>query len=130
MASPVLEVHDLTKRYGSTTALDGVTLTVNEGEVFGLLGPNGAGKTTFLSIVAGLLPPDAGQVKLLSRPFHRTDRALRRQLGIVPQELAIYGELTARENLRFFGELYALSGDDLTRRVNDVLKAVGLSDRA
>src|SRR5437867_3883750 len=94
MASPVLEVHDLNKRYGSTTALDGVTLTVNQGEVFGLLGPNGAGKTTFLSIVAGLLPPDAGQVKLLGRPFHRTDRTLRRQLGIVPQELAIYGELT------------------------------------
>src|SRR2546423_11327764 len=115
MASPVLEVLNLGKRYGSTAALDGVTLAVNEGDVFGLLGPNGAGKTTLLSIVAGLLQADAGEVKLRGKLFHRADRNLRRELGIVPQELALYGELTARENLRFFGELYMPAGADLYR---------------
>ena len=130
MASPVLEVLNLTKRYGSTAALDGVTLSVNEGDVFGLLGPNGAGKTTLLSIVAGLLEADAGEVKLRGRPFTRQDRGLRRELGIVPQELAVYSELTARENLRFFGALYALPGVELDRRVADVLTAIGLTERA
>ena len=130
MASPVLEVLNLTKRYGSTAALDGVTLSVNEGDVFGLLGPNGAGKTTLLSIVAGLLEADAGEVKLRGRPFTRHDRGLRRELGIVPQELAVYSELTARENLRFFGALYALPGVELDRRVADVLTAIGLTERA
>src|SRR5262245_4160133 len=127
MASPVLDVRTLTKCYGSAPALDGVSLAVSQGEVFGLLGPNGAGKTTLLSIVAGLLPADAGEVRLLGKSFRRADRSQRCDLGIVPQELAIYGELTARENLRFFGELYPLKGRDLNRRVQDVLEAVGLA---
>src|SRR5262245_17630345 len=130
MASAVLEVRDLTKRYGSCTALDGVTLQVNDGDIFGLLGPNGAGKTTLLSIVAGLVEADGGQVLFQGRPLVHSDRTLRRQLGIVPQELAIYGELSARENLRFFGELYGLAGAMLNQRVDGVLKAVGLADRA
>jgi ABC-2 type transport system ATP-binding protein len=126
----MLEVIDLHKRYGAAVALDGVTFRVADGEMFGLLGPNGAGKTTLLSIVAGLLEPTAGEVCILGRTVRPADRALRRYVGIVPQELAVYGELTARENLAFFGALYGLGGAELRRRVDEVLDAVGLRDRA
>jgi ABC-2 type transport system ATP-binding protein len=130
MPAPILEVIDLHKRYGSTVALQGVRFEVNEGELFGLLGPNGAGKTTLLSIISGLLPATSGAVRILGRDLVRSDRELRRQIGIVPQSLAIYGALTARENLRFFGELYGVPGTELDRRVDEVLAAVGLEDRA
>ena len=126
----MLEVRDLRKSYGSTQAVAGVSFRVEAGEMFGLLGPNGAGKTTTLSIVSGLLDADAGVVLLDGQVFRRSRRDLRRLLGIVPQDLAIYLELTARENLRFFGELYGLSGGDLANRVDEVLAAVALSDRA
>jgi ABC-2 type transport system ATP-binding protein len=130
MSAPILEVLDLHKRYGATVALAGVRFHVREGEIFGLLGPNGAGKTTLLSIVSGLLPATAGTVRILGRDFAPSDRQLRRQIGIVPQNLAVYGQLTARENLRFFGELYGVTGAELDRRVDEVLAAVGLEDRA
>src|SRR5437588_5372908 len=130
MATAILEVIDLRKRYGPTLALDGVSFEVAEGEIFGLLGPNGAGKTTLLSILSCLLEPTAGEARLLGQRLVPTDRAVRRLLGIVPQEIALYGELTARENLHFFGELYGLSGAKLRRRVQEVLAAVGLEDRA
>ncbi|HYT91531.1 MAG TPA: ABC transporter ATP-binding protein [Gemmataceae bacterium] len=130
MTKPILEISNLTRHYGATVALDRVSLRVDEGEMFGLLGPNGAGKTTLLSIVSCLLEPTAGEVRLLGRPVRSADRELRRHIGIVPQELAIYGELTARENLRFFGELYGLRGLKLRSRVDDVLTAVGLAERA
>jgi ABC-2 type transport system ATP-binding protein len=130
MSKPVLEVLDVTKRYGATTALDGVSLQVHEGEIFGLLGPNGAGKTTLLSIVSCLLAPTAGQVRAFGRALSPSDLEARRQIGIVPQELAVYGELTARENLAFFGQLYGLRGGELARRVEEVLAAVGLRERA
>jgi ABC-2 type transport system ATP-binding protein len=130
MATPMLAVENLEKRFGTTIALGGVSFQVNEGEIFGLLGPNGAGKTTLLSIVSGLLEATAGRVQLLGQTFDRGPRELRRTLGIVPQELAIYGELTARENLTFFGELYGLPRRELTERVAEILKAIGLEDRA
>src|SRR5882757_1017253 len=103
----MLEVRNLRKSYGSTPALAGISFTVGAGDMFGLLGPNGAGKTTLMSIVSGLLDASGGQVFLAGQEFHRNDRNLRRLIGIVPQELAIYNELTARENLRFFGQLYS-----------------------
>jgi ABC-2 type transport system ATP-binding protein len=127
MATPLLEVIDLRKSFGTTHALRGVTLQVDEGEIFGLLGPNGAGKTTLLAIVAGLLAPDGGGVRLLGQPIRRDRKHL---LGIVPQDLAIYNELTARENLRFFGQLYGLGGPALERVIEEILQAVGLADRA
>src|SRR5947209_4164931 len=117
MSEPILEVLNVSKRYGAAAALDGVTLEVRAGEVFGLLGPNGAGKTTLLSILSCLLGPTSGQVRLFGRELRLNDRALKRQVGIVPQELAIYGELTARENLHFFGALYGLGGAELAGRV-------------
>ena len=130
MAVPVLAVNNLRKKYGRTTALDGVTFTVAAGEMFGLLGPNGAGKTTLLSIVSCLLESDGGQVQIEGRELDLRDRTLRRHIGIVPQELAIYGDLTARENLQFFGALYGLPHDTLRTRVETVLGAIGLADRA
>src|SRR4051794_10336207 len=113
MTAPLLDVRDVRKSYGRSPALAGVSFAVERGELFGLLGPNGAGKTTLLSIIAGLTDSDAGEVRLAGRPFGRSARALRRLVGVVPQDLAIYTELTARENLRFFGALYGLGGTAL-----------------
>jgi ABC-2 type transport system ATP-binding protein len=130
MADPVLAVHDVWKHYGPTAALAGVTLEVRAGEVFGLLGPNGAGKTTLLSILAGLLDPSRGTATLFGQPLTRTARDLRRRIGIATQDLAVYPELTARENLAFFGRLYGLDGPVLDARIRELLAAVGLTDRA
>lgn len=130
MATPVLEVRDVYRRYGSTVALNGVSLAVEPGELFGLLGPNGAGKTTLMSILAGLDDPDSGTVHLFGQPFSSRDRDRRRLVGLATQDLAIYPELTARENLTFFGRLYGLHGVDLLSRVDELLEAVALTDRA
>ncbi|MGD9723525.1 MAG: ABC transporter ATP-binding protein [Pirellulales bacterium] len=130
MGEPLLSIRDVRKRYGPTIALDGVSFDVAAGELFGLLGPNGAGKTTLLSIVSCLLEATSGEALILGRKASTRDRQLRRSIGIVPQELAIYGELNARENLRFFGSLYGVNGAELERRVDEVLAAVGLSERA
>src|SRR5260370_28421141 len=130
MSAAFLEVRDIRKSYGSTVALDGVSFTVAEGEMFGLLGPNGAGKTTLLSILSCLLDASGGEVRLHGKVVAPSDREVRRLIGIVPQELAIYADLTARENLAFFGELYGFSGARLKQRVGEVLRAIGLEDRA
>jgi ABC-2 type transport system ATP-binding protein len=123
-------VRDLRKSFGDTRALDGVSFEVAAGEIFGLLGPNGAGKTTLLSIVATLREADGGVVRIAGKPLGASDLDLRRRIGIVPQELALYGELTAAENLRFFGELYGLRGAGFEQHVAGILGAVGLDDRA
>ena len=128
--SAILTVQNLVKNYGQTQALKGVSFDVREGEMFGLLGPNGAGKTTLLSILSGLLSADRGTATLLGEKVHPDNREMRRLLGIVPQELAIYGELTARENLTFFGKLYGLRGEKLKQQADAVLAAIGLDSRA
>ncbi|HET6574693.1 MAG TPA: ABC transporter ATP-binding protein [Fimbriiglobus sp.] len=130
MAPPIIEVEDVRKHYGPTVALGGVSLAIEPGELFGLLGPNGAGKTTLMSILAGLTDPDRGMVRLFGKPFSTAERDLRRLVGLATQDLAVYPELTARENLTFFGKLYGLSGAGLRERVSEMLDAVGLSDRA
>jgi ABC-2 type transport system ATP-binding protein len=130
MAAPLLEVRALRKRYGAHVALDGISFEVATGEILGLLGPNGAGKTTLMSIVAGLSQLSGGEVRLQGEPFTQRRKDLRHLIGVVPQDLAIYNELTARENLRFFGQLYGLGGATLERRVDEVLAAIALSDRA
>jgi ABC-2 type transport system ATP-binding protein len=127
---PILHIDDLQKRYGDFVALHGVSFEVAEGEMFGLLGPNGAGKTTLLSILSCLIPASAGRATLLGRPVSPDDKELRRRIALVPQDLAVYGELTARENLTFFGKLYGLGGAKLKDRVDAVLEAVALADRA
>jgi ABC-2 type transport system ATP-binding protein len=126
----ILTVENLRKSYGKTLALQGVSFEVRDGEMFGLLGPNGAGKTTLLSILSGLLSADGGRATLLGQQVHPENRSMRRLLGIVPQELAIYGELTARENLEFFGKLYGLRGAKLKQQTEAVLAAIALDSRA
>ena len=130
MTATVLEVEQLTKNYGAAVALAGVSFQVADGDAFGLLGPNGAGKTTLLSILACLSQPTSGEARILAHRASPEDRALRAMIGVVPQELAIYGELSARENLKFFGSLYGLAGKTLEDRVVQVLEEMGLADRA
>lgn len=129
MQTPVLEVIGVRKRYGNTVALNGASLQVYEGELFGLLGPNGAGKTTLISILCGLTNADEGEVRLFGQPLSRNSRELRRLVGIGTQDLAVYPDLTARENLQFFGKLYGVRGGELETRVEQLLAAVGLTER-
>ena len=126
----VLRARDLRKRYGSLEAVRGVSLDIHEGETYGLLGPNGAGKTTTISMVCGLLARDAGEVTLDGIPVDVGAVAAKAGIGYVPQDLAIYPDLSARENLEFFGRLYGLSGARLRTRVGEVLEIVGLTARA
>ena len=125
-----LEVIELRKSYGSTCVVDGVSFTVESGEVFGLLGPNGAGKSTTMSMIAGLLAADSGEVRFGGRPIQTLTRLDRHFLGLAPQELAVYPELSARENLVFFGKLYGLRGLTLKRRSDEVLEQIGLTEQA
>ena len=126
----VLQVRRLVKVYGGaeSPALDGLDFTVREGEIFGLLGPNGAGKTTAISIICTLLRPTSGSVTLCSVDTTRFPARARRMFGLAPQDIALYPSLTARENLRFFGSLYGLSGRGLQRRIDECLSLVGLRD--
>ncbi|MCX5753014.1 MAG: ABC transporter ATP-binding protein [Candidatus Krumholzibacteria bacterium] len=126
----MIEVRELVKSFGDIRALGGVDFTVREGEIFGLLGPNGAGKTTTISIIAGLLSADSGSVRVSGMDIRRDGRRVRRMLGVVPQDIALYEELSGRENLRFWGGLYGLSGKRLHDEADRVLELVGLTDRA
>ncbi len=125
-----LEVVELRKSFGSARVVDGVSFTVEAGEVFGLLGPNGAGKTTTMSMIAGLLKADSGDVRFDGQPLRSMPRDARRFLGIAPQDLAIYPELSARENLEFFGKLYGIRGVALRQRCDEVLDQIGLTEQA
>ncbi len=129
MSAPLLQIDSLTKRYGALTALDGVSLEVAPGEFFGLLGPNGAGKSTLMSLVAGLRAPDAGTLTLAGRPVASADSDARRALGLVPQNIALYGDLTAEENLRIFGGLQGLRDTELKSRIDEALAAAQLTER-
>ena len=125
----VLECRGLRKSYGDRLAVDDVGFTISPGETYGLLGPNGAGKTTSISMVCGLLERDAGEVFVNGKPVDTRAVEARTAIGYVPQELAIYPDLTARENLRFFGKLYGLSGRALEGRVDEILEIIELPDR-
>jgi ABC-2 type transport system ATP-binding protein len=126
----ILDVRTLRKAYGDLVAVADVSFAVNAGEVFGLLGPNGAGKSTTMMMICGLLRPDGGTILVNGEEMRPERRDLKRLLGIVPQDLAIYPELTARQNLRFFGKLYGLRGEGLEGRVADALDRTGLAGRA
>ncbi|MHB1064475.1 MAG: ABC transporter ATP-binding protein [Georgenia sp.] len=126
----VLEVTDLHRRFGDLVAVDGVSFHIAQGETYGLLGPNGAGKTTTISMTAGLLPADSGTVTVAGLPMTTSQVEPKRHIGLVPQDLAIYPELTARENLTFFGRLQGMRGKELTHRVQEVLELIGLAERA
>jgi len=126
----MLEVNGLTKSYGKLMAVSGVSFRADYGETIGLLGPNGAGKTTTVSIIAGLLSPDSGEVLIEGKQVKRDTDPVKLKIGLVPQEMALYDQLTARDNLTFFAALYSLAGTTVKRAIGDALTLVGLSDRA
>ncbi len=126
----MIEVERLRKSFGSLLAVDDISFTVREGEIFGLLGPNGAGKTTTINMICGVLKPDGGRVLIGGKDIWLESKTVKRHLGVVPQEIAVYEDLSARDNLNFWASLYGLSGSELRSRVNEALTLVGLSDRA
>jgi ABC-2 type transport system ATP-binding protein len=126
----VFQVEGLVKSYGPLRAVDGVSFSVAKGELYGLLGPNGAGKTTIMSMLSGLLAPDEGRIRFDALDLAVEPLKVKAQLGVVPQEPALYENLSARENLSFWGGLYGLSGASLKQAVDRVLDLVGLTDRA
>lgn len=117
---------DVIKRYGDNVVLDNLSFEVNKGEILGLLGPNGAGKTTAIRALSGLIGIDSGEILLMDQKQDINNIKLKRDLGVVTQEVTIFEELTAEENLKFFGGLYGLKGDGLEKRVNETLEFVGL----
>jgi ABC-2 type transport system ATP-binding protein len=130
MSETILEARNLVKEYGDLTAVNDVNLAIQEGEIFGLLGPNGAGKTTIISMITGLLKPTSGRITVDGQDLGAETQAVKAKLGLVPQELALYPTLSARDNLDFFGRLYGLGGKELRGRVDEVLEMVALAERA
>ncbi len=128
----LVEVKDLVKRYapGGANAVDHLTFEIQQGEIFSLLGPNGAGKTTAISMLSTLLPPTEGDAVINGYSVRRNPMAVRRSIGVVPQDLALYGDLSALENLRFWGEMRGLGGATLKREIDEKLALMELTDRA
>jgi ABC-2 type transport system ATP-binding protein len=126
----ILEVKNLVKKYGDLAAVKGISFDIQEGEIFSLLGPNGAGKTTTISVLSTLYTPTSGDATIGGQSVSKEPMAVRNLIGLVPQELALYDDLSARENLLFWGKMYGLSGRALRGRVAEVLEQIGLADRA
>jgi ABC-2 type transport system ATP-binding protein len=126
----ILEVKNLVKKYGDLTAVAGISFAVKEGEIFSLLGPNGAGKTTTISILSTLFSPTSGEAFIGGHSITREPMAVKEIIGVVPQEIALYDNLSAMENFKFWGQMYGLSGKALTKRIDEVLEQIGLKDRA
>ncbi|MFZ0957326.1 MAG: ABC transporter ATP-binding protein, partial [Candidatus Sulfotelmatobacter sp.] len=126
----MLEVNALTKKYGPLVAVSGVSFRVDRGETIGLLGPNGAGKTTTVSIIAGLMNADSGEVLIEGKQVKSDTDPVKLKIGLVPQDMALYDQLTARDNLTFFAALYSQAGAKAKLAIDDVLNLVALSDRA
>jgi ABC-2 type transport system ATP-binding protein len=129
MMSVAIEIQNLHKQFGDIHAVKGVSLTVRAGEILGLLGPNGAGKSTVISIVCGLLEPTQGDALVMGRSIRSDPEAAKARLGVVPQDVALYPDLSARENLIFWGKMYGLRGAALKQRVDEVLDVIGLRER-
>lgn len=128
--SSAIEVQNLYKSFGDLHAVQGVSFEVQQGEIFSLLGPNGAGKTTTISMLSGLLRPDQGDALIMSHSITRDVMSVKKALGVVPQDIALYDDLSARENLTFWGKMYGLRGAALHKRVDEVLDLIGLTERA
>lgn len=125
----VLEAVGLTKHFKQQKAVDGINLHLERGEIVGLLGPNGAGKSTAIAMISSLLPPTKGEVRFNGSDVLKNPQSLREKLGVVPQEIALYEDLTAKENLEFFGRIQKIKGKELSNRVEMVLEQVGLQDQ-
>ena len=130
MSPPILTAKDLHKKFGDFEAVKGISFSVLRGEIFSLLGPNGAGKTTTINMLSCLLPPTSGTAEIAGHAIPGDTLAVRRAIGVVPQEIALYDSLSARQNLEFWGRLYDMRGQELTQRIDEVLDQVGLADRA
>ncbi len=128
--SAILQVQNLVKNYGDFKAVKGVSFDIEEGEIFSLLGPNGAGKTTTISMLSTLYAPTSGDATIGGHSITKNPMGVRGIIGVVPQDLALYEDLTARENLIFWGQMYNLSGKALHARVDEVLEQIGLTDKA
>src|SRR5512147_2114492 len=126
----ILEVNNIVKKYGDFVAVKGISFDIKEGEIFSLLGPNGAGKTTTISMLSTLYRPTSGDAIIGGHSITREPMAVKQVIGVVPQELALYEDLTARENLLFWGQMYGLSGKPLQARIDEVLDQIGLTDKA
>ncbi len=127
---PILEASHLVKKYGELVAVDDVSFSIEEGEIFGLLGPNGAGKSTTIAMLSGLFRPSAGTAQIGGLDVVKDLGRVKQLIGVVPQDLALYPTLSGRENVTFFGELYGLHGKQLHQRVDEVLGYVGMVERA
>lgn len=127
---PILEASHLVKKYGELMAVDDVSFSIEEGEIFGLLGPNGAGKSTTIAMLSGLFRPTAGTARIGGLDVVKDLGRVKQLIGVVPQDLALYPTLSGRENVTFFGELYGLHGKELHQRVDEVLGYVGMVERA
>jgi ABC-2 type transport system ATP-binding protein len=125
-----LEVKGLKKSYKKQIAVDGIDFSLNEGEIFGLLGPNGAGKSTTISMLAGLIKPSGGDITMEGRSILKVPNEIKKIMGLVPQEIALYPTLSARENLKFWGRMYGMDSVRLKERMDDVLRILGLTERA
>jgi ABC-2 type transport system ATP-binding protein len=124
-----IEASNLAKQFKEIKAVNGVSFRVEAGEIFSLLGPNGAGKSTTISMLSGLLAPSRGEASIAGHSIRTASSAARSALGVVPQDIALYGDLSARENLVFWGKMYGLRGRQLNQRVDEVLEMIGLTDR-
>ena len=126
----IIEIENLTKTFknASENAVDGISFRINKNEIFGLLGPNGAGKTTTISILCGLFPPTSGKVLIDGKDLHEELPSIKNIIGIVPQDIALYPTLSARENLAFYGSMYGLHGKDLKEKIDMWLEKLGLND--
>lgn len=125
----IIQIEGLVKMFGEVAAVDKVNLSIEEGEIFGLLGPNGAGKSTIINIIAGLLNMNSGSIEVLGQSISKHGIDIKRNLGVVPQDIAIYEDLSAFENVKFFASLYGLKGKELKERAEEALDFVGLKDK-
>lgn len=125
----ILEIKNLVKRYGEFLAVDNASLAIKKGQIFGLLGPNGAGKTTTINTIIGLSKIDSGEIKVFGKELWANEMDIKAQIGIVPQDIALFEDLKAYENVTFFGRLYGLKGEKLKNGVKEALEFTGLWDR-
>lgn len=124
----VIEIKDLVKKYDDIIAVDNINLSIEEGEIYGILGPNGAGKSTTISLICSLLFPTSGEIKVFGEDIRKNLKGIKKYLGLVPQNIALYKDFTAYENVKFFGELYGLRGKKLNEAIDNALEFTGLLD--
>lgn len=125
----LLQTKDILKKFGNFTAVDGVSLKVEQGQIIGLLGPNGAGKSTTISMISTLVQPTSGDILYKGESILKNNKAIRRKMGIVPQNIALYKDLSGIENLKYWGSVYGLKGLDLKKRIDEVSEIIGIDER-